>query len=104
VLGPVSHDQLAGILGGVAYGVGSAGAEHIAEPIGDLDLTIAAQESAIVFRLAVQHDAVVGVVLIERDQHTRAVFLQILGDFHRLIVRVNGRLRAPGPPVSSASS
>jgi len=58
VLSPVSHYQLAGILGGVAYGMGSAGAEYIAEPIGDLDLTIGAQESSIVFRLTVQHDGV----------------------------------------------
>ncbi len=49
MLSPVSHYQLSAILGGVAYGMGSAGAGDIAEPIGDLDLTIGAQESSIVF-------------------------------------------------------
>jgi hypothetical protein len=57
VLSPVSHYQLSGIIGAVAYGMGG-GAEYIAEPIGNLDLTIGAQESSIVFRLTVQHDGV----------------------------------------------
>jgi len=80
------------------------GAEHIAEPIGDPDLTIGAQQSPIVFRLPVQPDGIVGVVLIERGHHAGAVFPQILGDFHRLTLPVNGRLRAPGSPMPSASS
>jgi len=55
------------------------GAEHIAEPIGDPDLTIGPQQSPIVFRLPVQPDGIVGVVLIERGHHAGAVFPQILG-------------------------
>ena len=94
VLTPVSEHHLTGILGSVPHCPRGVGAQYIAETIGDLNLTIGTQQSPILLRLPVQHDCIVGIRLVERDDHAGAVFLQVLGDFHPLVVRIKRRSRA----------
>src|SRR5581483_2482807 len=98
------QDKLASILGCVAHRPGGTGTEHIAQAIGYLDLAVSAQEAAVLFGLSVQHHGVVRRRLVQGDSHAGAVFLQVLGDFHSFIVRIDRGARSPGSPVTASST
>ena len=104
MLAPVSDNQLAGIFGGIADGSGGAAAKHIAEAVGHLDLAVRAQQAAILLGLAIQHDGVVGGVLVHGDGDGRTVFLQVFADFHAFIVGIDRGAAAEGGPVPATDA
>ena len=100
---PIRNDQLACILRRVAHGVRGVRPEHIADLVCYLHLAVAAEQPTILFRFAVQHDRVVRISLVQGHRHSCAILLQILGDFHRFVMRVDRRTGAPGSPMRSAA-
>src|SRR5581483_3961166 len=92
------------IFRGVADGVSSVSAEDVAAFVGNFDLTIAAQQAAVLLRLAVEQNGVVGVCLVQSHDHAGAVLLQVFGDFHALVVGVDSGFRSENSPVLAASA
>src|SRR5882762_10233209 len=105
MLRPVGNDQIASVFGGAVYRPGGAGTEQIAGAIGNLNLAVGSQQSALLFRFAIQHHRVVGGGLVQGDGDAGAVFLQVLINFHALIVSVHVALGVTGSePAVSASA
>src|SRR6185312_3568413 len=98
------RDQLASIFGCITHGVSGVSSKNVAAFVRNLNLAIAAEQAAILFRLAVQNDGVVRICLVKRDDDSRAVLLHVLGDFHAFVMRVNGGFRSPSSPVTSAAA
>jgi len=78
-------------------------APAIANAVRDLNLTIGAKQTTILFRLAVEHDDVVRSSLVDGDDDSGASLLQVLSHFHTLVVSPDGAVcpSAAKPPIAA---
>jgi hypothetical protein len=66
---PIRRDQLARVLRGVADGMRGVRTKNVAGAICDFNLAVAAEQAAILFRLAIQQNGVIGIGLVQCHRH-----------------------------------